>query len=114
MSKWMVDIKGKCDVSEETMKEVLLSESLSSDSVKEFVSSLSNITDVINNWIKENGYESSDCGGGVGGFHIGVPFDDVIKAAMYAMRLSERFSNLIASGLVWVQIKTWTTKDWIK
>jgi len=102
---WMVDVCGNC-----CEVEVDSIERVSKDlDFENFINSCGSVAESVQNSIRSWGFKITDSGGGVGGWHVGVPCDDYHSEQLCSL-LHKKFAYAIEKGYITVYKRFWGFK----
>lgn len=101
LEQWMVDVKGQKDCNEEMIKEVC-----DTLDFEKAISEIGDLPDMIQQFVKEHGFKITDRGFGCGGWHIGVPCNE-INARRLCYLLHLNFPLQIRAGIIRVERHFW-------
>jgi len=105
MLPWMVDVCGNCsEVDTNTMEQAL--EDLN---IENFICKNGSIAESVQSAIRSWGFKITDRGGGVGGWHIGVPCDDHYSEQLCCL-LHQKFKYAIEKEYITIYKRFWGFK----
>ena len=105
--KWMVDCVGTTTISKADMHQAMQDKD-----VKEMLDKQGGLSQAARQQIESLGYKVADEGGGMTGWHMGVPFDQLSDAVDYLSHMTATFAKAIGWGMLRFALKTWSRECW--
>jgi hypothetical protein len=109
-SKWMVDCHGSGGEGQQKNMQKCMEDA----NFAAFIQRQGSIAAAVQNFIIQMGYHISDRGGGMGDWHVGVPFDNLSEAVVYLDLMTTVFARAIGNNILCFSLKTWSNSCWRK